>query len=300
MKYVVWSLFLLLSCEPFSQFGSIEINELDFGSQPSPVEIFVTGGITSQLAYHQIVIEQPGDVLSGREPEFIKNATVRIIGSIDTIEYVLIDTTYRPYFRTKNLEKAKPGVKYELQIEYSGKLYTASDSLKVVEPFEYENIELPRLDENDNSQLEDIRFNLKKHDFGYPIANMWVWIPHNVYDGNFTKEDSPVIFDTGKTYSHWVSDPNAIFSFNTYFNGIGPLNKLDTISTFKYSLSNGYYKYLIALFSETDWKQGEFATQPGNLHTNFSTGAAGFFFVSDCYVNTITGQELLDLVQLAK
>lgn len=45
----------------------------------------------------------------------------------------------------------------------------------------------------------------------------------------------------------------------------------------KYSLAPDHEKYIRSLLSETEWKGGWFDVSPGNLHTNMSEGAVGYF-----------------------
>lgn len=296
----IWLVFLVSACN-FSQFDDMKVADLDFGDPSNTLDIFVKGGITSELAYHQLIIEKPGSFLNETSPEIVTDATVRIINEQDTIEYILIDTVRSPFYRTKQLFKAEPGHKYSLQIDYNGKLYMATDSMTIVDPFEYDSIILPAINTNyagvqvvGSQSL--IYMDMQKHNFGFPEAHIWVWVP---VAGNRASNysESYLLENNGKLYTHWTSDPNAIFSFNTYYSGIGPIVETDTLLTAKYSISSGYYQYLISLFSETDWNQGEFATQSGNLHTNFSNGAGGYFYVSDYYSDEISMKDLLELIE---
>ncbi len=62
----------------------------------------------------------------------------------------------------------------------------------------------------------------------------------------------------------------------------------------KYSLSPGYESFIRSLLSETEWKGGWFDVLPGNLTTNLTGGAVGYF--SACSVLTDT----VRFVQAAK
>ena len=48
----------------------------------------------------------------------------------------------------------------------------------------------------------------------------------------------------------------------------------------KYSLSEKHQEFLRSLLSETDWRGGFFDVAQGNVKTNLSSGAVGFFAVS--------------------
>lgn len=289
-------LVLVISCNGVSHFNEIELDKLNFGEQSDQVEVFITGGITSQLAYHKLIIEKPGSIENQSKAERVTTANVWLVSGIDTIDYIIIDTIQYPYYRSKELAKAEFNKKYVLHIVYNGKLYTGMDEMIKVDSFSYNSINLPELDTNGQTSgaQEYMWFSMEKHSFGYELANMWSWVSHAGF--HFSKNDSYLQIQNNVSFTHWVSDPNAIFSFNGYGSGFGPVVKTDTITTAKYSISDGYYQYLIALFSETDWKIGEFATQSGNLPTNFSEGAAGYFYVSDMYEKQIIVTDLLELI----
>lgn len=55
----------------------------------------------------------------------------------------------------------------------------------------------------------------------------------------------------------------------------------------KYSLSPDHEKYLRSLLSETEWRGGLFDVMHGNLHTNLSAGAVGFFAASSVLRDTV-------------
>jgi len=55
----------------------------------------------------------------------------------------------------------------------------------------------------------------------------------------------------------------------------------------KYSLSPGHEKFIRGLLSETEWNGGWFDLLPGNLHTNLSTGAVGYFAACSVVRDTV-------------
>jgi len=54
----------------------------------------------------------------------------------------------------------------------------------------------------------------------------------------------------------------------------------------KFSLSDTYKAYLRAVMSETEWRGGQFDVEKGNVFTNVTNGALGFFSVSMVDVDT--------------
>lgn len=59
------------------------------------------------------------------------------------------------------------------------------------------------------------------------------------------------------------------------------------ITRTKYSLSPDHEKYLRSLLSETVWRGGWFDVMHGNLHTNLTNGAVGFFAASSVLRDTV-------------
>lgn len=286
---------LLNSCETWD-FKNID--ELNYGKSELNIDLFVEGGITSQLAYHRILLSKPGNYVDNSNSEAISNADVYIVSSQeDTIKFVCIDTVWTPYFETINRVKAEIGQSYTLYINYNDKTYTAKDSVIQATNFDFNNIPLPRKDNGQifsNDTTGKVALSVLKHDFGYPQSNAWMWINKRNNSDTLNYNNS----SNFKTYTHWRADIQGVFSNVNYYNGISSENiPSDTILVIKMSLSDNYYNYLRALFMETDWKEGYFSSQPGNLPTNFSSGAVGFFYSSDCYKKEITVSEIFELTE---
>ncbi len=54
----------------------------------------------------------------------------------------------------------------------------------------------------------------------------------------------------------------------------------------KYSLNEDHQEFLRAFLSEVDWRGGLFDIAPGNVPTNFTNGAKGYFAVSTVNIDT--------------
>lgn len=275
------------------------LDELNYGSSELAIDLFVEGGITTQMAYHKLLLSKPGNYADNSEAEAISEAEIYIVSSTDEIiQMIAIDTVYTPYYITKERVKAEVGKSYTLHIDYKGKHYTATDSVIKALAFDYENILLPV---RNNSQIfpddtvEYISLSIAKHDFGYPQSNAWSWIEKPVFSDSLNYNDMSYF----KVYTHWRADVQGVFSNVNYYYSFGGyhLTPNDTLVTVEYSLSDNYYDYSRAKFMETDWKEGYFSSQSGNLPTNFSSGAAGYFYTSDCLLKEITVKELLKLTE---
>jgi hypothetical protein len=56
----------------------------------------------------------------------------------------------------------------------------------------------------------------------------------------------------------------------------------------KYSLTPEYQEFLRTLLTETSWRGGLFDVESGNVMTNLSNGAVGYFSASTVVSDTIT------------
>jgi hypothetical protein len=54
----------------------------------------------------------------------------------------------------------------------------------------------------------------------------------------------------------------------------------------KYSLNEAHAAFIRTLLSETEWRGGLFDVQPGNVQTNLSKGAIGYFAASTVVSDT--------------
>jgi hypothetical protein len=59
----------------------------------------------------------------------------------------------------------------------------------------------------------------------------------------------------------------------------------------KYSLAPDYERFIRSLLSETEWKGGWFDVLPGNLHTNLTPGALGYFAACSVVTDTVRFEE---------
>lgn len=295
MKSIILYILTLFSLTACTSWDYFNIDEFPMSNSAHEIELYIDGGITSQLAFYAITIAKPGSYLNNTKPEYISDATVFITSQTDTIYFLSTDIldgkkSERPSFKTKDKVKADVGKSYTLTVIYNGKTYTATDSIVEVEPIDYKTIKLPKTHSNASSSDKLYFFSLNKHEFGYKTPNIWVWLESSM----ILEDNNYLNYGSLKSYSHRGAEPQGVFSTER-INVASLGNATDSILTVKYSLSEKYYNYLRALFIETDWQESKFSGIPGNLPTNFSEGALGFFHVCDCSEKYISVQELLDL-----
>jgi hypothetical protein len=174
-----------------------------------------------------------------------------------------------------------------LYIYADEKEYSASYSVVPVTEIDFSKIQLPQISYNVISSTIKYFFG-KRHDFGYSENNRWLWLNGSL--GNYTH---PFSYELYFNFSHTGGEPQGLFPDNTYMYGFqGTIS--DTITVRKYSVSDNYHSFLLALFSETEWKAGIFSTISGNLPTNLSQGGTGYFYIMDIDIKKIAINDLLD------
>ncbi len=307
-RFHYFSTYILLlitsSCETWDYYT---LDEFNFEGTDHSIKMYVLGGITTQNTYHRIALYKPSDYLTGTSSENIVSAKVFITHRNDTMffepvtsvwdEYyedtILLDA---PYYQGKEKFGAIVGEVYTLNIEYEGVQYYGSDSVVEASDFDIRKIPLPRINYVPNETLDGqqppYNFEFNTHHFGYPVSNQWIWYIKETF---IDIEDVLNSSSYGATmYSHQFADAQGLFSNIEYSTILSyeHSNEEDTFMVVRVSLSDGYYKYLNQKFMETYWKEGVFASQPGNLSTNMSTGAMGYFFASDLYIKEILASTL--------
>ena len=167
-----------------------------------------------------------------------------------------------------------PGRTYKLVVVLDGNVYEGQDTMEPIETHE----QLAFVEEGDHFE-----FPYRPHLFGFDAPNR--------YDMVFFKPDSLVPDEMSTTvgssrtlYTHPRLEPNGVFQFiatdHLRFSGSDWW-----VEQKKYSISNEYYQFLRAIFSETDWRGSLLDTTPGNVPTNISNNALGFF--SACEVDVL-------------
>ncbi len=280
----------------------------------APYDINVKGRISTEYGYHYIKITKP--VLTGEAKytkggdytffvseiieEPVEDAIVSLSDGTNLFELELLkDTGYwanmKGYYRTIEKIAGVPGKVYTLSISINGKHYTASDSLAKVEDFEFNDV---KSFFSFFQRITNKRVSLSQviNAFGYKNSNYWS------YNQGFSEFDVPK-FDISKYeiygasffYSHPSLPIQGIFTNNSVQIGRS-LSEDDIILISKYSMSEKYYKYIYAQFSETDWKSTIFNSIPGKIPTNLSEGGVGFFHATDVKRKSISGKEFTDLI----
>ncbi len=275
--YILFAItsFLAMACEE-------EINvDLNKGENK---RLVVEGGITTANKSHSVKLTYTTDYFSEEPTPYASGAEVSI--SDGTNNYPLLEESESPgvYKTDPATFKAVPSRMYTLKIKLAnGEEYTAKDSLPPV------------------SDIDSIGFGFDKVPFNdiffYKVLFYGQDPPQK---GNYYLWD---LYLDGKLYNDTLSE--TAFQPDDFVNGsyvrdfeiywlLEDEIKQDTtdVTVEMLGISQGYYKFLIELLSETAWSGGMFSGAPANVSTNVSNGGIGYFYSAD--VDTFSTQLIRD------
>lgn len=236
---------LLFRCEEVSDQG------LDIRNESLLV---VDGGITNEFTNQEIKLSLTFEDV-GQQPPPVTDAFVVV--NDGEINHFFTHDEDRPGTYQNNTLTALFGKAYVLFIEYEGKEYFAVAASEV-------GTSLPPLlvEETEDGTLEYI------HSETVPSMTL--------VDATW-EEDGEVISKEAFFYTLDVVDITQTFAPEK-----DPFTfpKGSTLFRKKYSLTPSHQNFLRSFLSEVDWRGGVFDAAPGNVLTNLSEGAVGYFFVS--------------------
>lgn len=262
MKGVLKYLIIILiagSCE--------EQIKWDFNTRDIPV-LVVEGMITNERIQHQIRLTRPVTELN-EIPEPVSGAAV-IIQDTET-SLVLSEYPVGSGIYLTDSMRAVFGRVYTLVISIDENEYTAETTM----------VPVTQLDSLDYSPEDD------SGDY-YKL---------NLYD---TDEPSMTEYYLDWSQLPGFADNDSCRAMIIYYS----LNTIDVAEMFKpekeqvvfpagttvyrkkYSLNEAHAAFIRTLLSETEWRGGLFDVQPGNVQTNLSEGAVGYFAASTVVSDT--------------
>ncbi len=255
LKQIIYLLvfLILVSCEA----------ERDWDLQSGSLPVIVVDGIlTNEKKAHEIRLTRPVMEMN-QTPEPVSGAVVAVFDGSKV--YLLNEDPIKPgFYKTIPEFRALYGKQYRLYIFFQDQEYRANASMRPVTPL--------------NPMIIRTEGELFKIEFqGSDEPSMVeVWLDWSHLSGY---KDKPVDETQAKLvfYSLNSIDVNEMFKPEKetvlFPGGTKILRK-------KYSLSDDHQKFLRTMLSETEWKGGVFDVLPGNVFTNLSEGAVGFFAVS--------------------
>ena len=225
--------------------------------------LVVEGMITNERVQHQIKLTRPVTRLN-ETPEPVSGAIVTITDEENTI--ILTEFSEGSGIYLTDSIRAVFGKVYTLNIRIDEKEYSAEASMVPVTP-------LDTLDYSPAGDSEDYYKLIPDNDADEPSMTEY-WLDWS---------DVPGFQDNDSSRAKIIS-----YSLNTI--DVGEMFRPETeqvvfpagtvVYRRKYSMNEAQAAFIRTLLSETEWRGGLFDVQPGNVETNLSEGAVGYFSAS--------------------
>jgi hypothetical protein len=238
--------------------------------------IVVSGQITNEKKEHIVTIYGPVDQLN-KIPQPISGGTVSIFDG-DSLYQLNNDYSMPGRYTTNANFRAVINKTYTLLISVDGQNYFASTTMLPVSQFDPLNY---KYDETKQMFFVDSvaeAFNSKESAMYEILIN---WEQLQGYDTIPSESKNAVLY----YYTLSTLDVSEVFKpqkEQVYF----PAGT--TIIERKYSLTKQQAKFIRSLLLETEWRGGLFDVAQGNITTNLSNGAFGYFGASSVLEKTIT------------
>lgn len=234
----------------------------DFKTQKSDI-IVVEGMITNERIQHQVRLTRPVERLN-ETPEPVSGATVNISDQDGT--FILDEYPEGSGIYLTDSMRGVFGKIYTLEIKTADKEYSAEATMVAVTP------------------LDTLKYSLAGE-----AGDLFKLIP-----GNTSDEPSMTEYYLDWSHAPGFTDTDCCRAKIIYYS----LNTIDAGEMFrpeseqvlfpagtvvyrkKYSMNEAHAAFISTLLSETEWRGGLFDVQPGNVQTNLSEGAVGYFSAS--------------------
>jgi len=257
--WIIWIIFGgLFSCQ----------EQVDWELSPRSTELIVVDGIfTNERINHLVKISRTNlNSNDGWTP--VSGAVVAITDGADLRVLTEFPAGSGFYYTASNVQ-AVFGKTYALIIQWEGQAYFGGDRAEPVEP-------LGPLNYGPAGDLYTLHFPEGNGPSMTKYFMSWE-------QTNYCQVSGTICFAKVVDYDLKTIDVNELFKPDKekvlFPAGTVVLRK-------KYSVSNSYRNYLRGLLSETEWRGGQFDVARGNVVTNMSEGAIGYFAVSMAVTDT--------------
>ena len=270
-NYYIPSLLLILL--PLLYFSCEEKTDWELDTN-EPKVIVVEGVLTNERKAHEVRISRPMADLNGT-PQPVSGAFVAIweTDQSDNNRAHRLHEVQPGRYLTDSTIRAVFGKLYTLFILYQGQEYTGSSYMVSVDAL------LP----------------LKYHKV--PGEEFW-------YELNFSETDQPSMMEINLNWGHLPGFRNLPREETRARIVYYTVKSIDVNKIFKpakervpfpvgtrvyrrqYSMNQEQEDFVRSLMAETEWRGGLFDVQPGNVRTNLSPGAVGYFSVSQVVADT--------------
>jgi len=232
--------------------------------------LVVEGMITNERKPHAIRISRPIKELNDN-PEPVSGAIVAVI--VDNQVTVFNEFPVNSGFYFSDTVQAVVNKIYTLYINYQDREYSATATMVPVTPLKPLSYFI--------TDTENSLYKINFQDSNEPsIKEYWIsWTHLPQYEGTPPQET------IARTFHYTLSTVDVNQSFKPEREEIlFPAGSY--VLRRKYSLSDNHQAFLRTFLSETEWRGSVFDVQKGNVRTNLSEGAIGYFAVSTVVADT--------------
>ena len=259
--FFIIGILLLASCE--------EATNWDLDMQPTDF-LVVEAHLTNELKSHSVKLSRTMTDLNAT-PEPVSNAVVAVGTEGVVVYFVEIPEGSGVYY--SDSVQAVVNKTYQLYINVAGEEYWATTQMAPVEPLKPLSYNLV----NEEKGLYEINFQDSNDPSKKEYWISWGHLP--------AFQEDPVTETLAKTYHYTLEsiDVNQLFKPDKdkiqFPAGSVVLRK-------KFSLSDDQQEFYRTFLSETQWRGSPFDIEKGNVITNLSEGAIGYFAVSTVVADT--------------
>jgi hypothetical protein len=266
--------------------------EIDVNVDSSETRLSVEATLTSDLKKHFVKLKESSDVFYDQEAIPVQNANISV--SDGNTSYIFVES--KPgYYESETAFAGQPGKTYSLSIRNvdvnkDGNLeeYTANSTMR--KPYEVDSIRMHYDPEYESDRRGDDE---EKGEFWLVSLYMKDDIKTEDFYGFACRRNDVLVHDT-------ITE--VLVQKDTYFNGETTkgvdvcefdqskpdeiLRNNDEVTLETYAIDEAYYDFVYQL-QEMDEELGMFSGPPGNINSNISNGAIGFFAVYSITRTTI-------------
>jgi len=264
--------------------------DMDVKLDSGETRLSVEANINSDLKKHQVKLKETSDVFFNEDAVTVNDAVVTINDGTTTYNYI----------------ETEPGI-YESEIEFAG------------QPGKTYSLSINNVDINKDGNMEEYLASSSMHE---PYAIDSIKLHYDPEYESYDEDEDEGSFWLLSLYMQDAVDTKDYYAFacrindvivsdtiteivvqkDTYFNGeqtkgvdVGEFNQnksdeiiedMDKITLETYAIDKDYYDFVSQL-QEMDGEQSMFSGPPGNIKTNISNGAIGFFSVYSITRTTI-------------
>jgi hypothetical protein len=252
---IIIYIFILFSCQK-------KIDK-DIKSSDSKF-VVIESIITSENIYQKVKLSYTKQQLN-QTTETISNAEIKIFDGTDTISFTESNSESGTYYSNEKFIAVVNKI-YFLSVKIEDKTYIASSN--VIPVFDFEQLNYNLLVDSTIELTNLPPYYSPEENAMYEIKIDWSHLT-DYQDSSYEKTHGLLYFYTLKTL-----DVPQIFAPNQE-NITFPFGC--KITQKKYSLTDEHAEFYRSLLLETNWRGGIFDVEHGNVKTNFSNGALGFF-----------------------